>query len=340
MKELEVGESLSALRDYCSLSGLQDFVVLQLIELCIKHQYFLRGRTVVVSASVENDTIITMGLEYNPYNEEPWSPITDLIRPDLSIFTTIVDNYLAGEDRWSVGWAQVLSVQDSFYVLILPNDQTVSLPFSHKGGNYQRLGPGVLKYHPPEEFDPKPGDTLFLAYRPIIKKEFRDGVAPWLSIGADYLGTRVDSIFLRLTAYNVLAPLLESRPELQTSLRSEIYGGAGILVLPVSERGDGIPGPGGENMTKMRILTGLRRTSFVFAPPTEYTIQHRIRFALQQVSGVRGKVSDSPNTDYGIETWTVSVPHKDFPKAMGENACNCVFVQRLTNSSIYLTSSR
>ena len=86
MKEQEVGESLSALRDYCSLSGLQDFVVLQLIELCIKHQYFLRGRTVVVSASVENDTIITMGLEYNPYNEEPWSPITDLIRPDLSIF--------------------------------------------------------------------------------------------------------------------------------------------------------------------------------------------------------------------------------------------------------------
>lgn len=333
-----------AIADYCESYGITEQEAFSIVASVIENIYRNRNQIVQVNIDREGDDITVHAVQYLPFYDfhDQWRKLDTVYHPDATDISLAIDDYLTKHAGWKVDWFDVEEVvSDSFFTLRHHSGFRVVLPFSKTGGAYtgvlpENPGKGFHSYIDTSIYLPAIGDTIFAAYHAITKSSFRGGEEKYYSLGVDYIASRVDSIFLRLSLHKLITLPSSIPQEMSRKIRSEIYNGTGTIIVPTNLPTTGLIGPGGANFRLLRYVTGLRRLSMVYDPPSEYPPHRSIRFAIKQISGVKAKVSAEPLSRYGITYYPVRVSHSDYAKAIGPGGCNAVLAQRLCKQNFFI----
>lgn len=342
----ELFDAQSTVDEYLKISGIQECVLFQILESSIEKTYQRKGMIVSCHIYREGDKFVTNAIKMFPDSDRivNWEKLDFVIQPDSLLIREAVEQYLSGISKWNIDWMEVVEIiPDEFIFLRNKNNQTAVLPFSRLGGSYRGFDPhqkrhGFVSFIRPEDFSPGLSDTLLVAYRPIPKNEFHDGVESYLQSGADFLATRVDSIFLRLAAQKFLRATTPQLQQTINHLQTEIFSGTGIVLVPFGMNFDGLVGPGGEQMRILKFVTGLRKVTMVLLPDPSKPIRYQIGFLLRQLTGVKAKIPKVPSTDRGVTYWPIPVTNQDLGRVLGDRCCNAAFLQRITRETVLIQS--
>jgi len=313
-------DPLEAIDEYADSVGLPQHVVLELIEATIESLYRDLGQQVRAYCKVEDGEFSARVFQI--YTAPDGFQDCQIIENPLPIseerFRAVVDFYLEFHSgHWLTDPARLISISDDgYYILSLtgtddPQDCVV-LPSRKKGAVPLQMG-----------------ETYYLAYKRFREKDVHPGIEPYYQTGISHIGTRSDSLFLRI--------LFQKFYSFSDPVHAEIAMQAGMVVLPQSTDLSTIIGPNGTRIKLLAQLAGLERVSCVIEPPPGRKPQSLIRYACRHIAGVNGvRVSETPIIEDGFRYWRLTVPESKRSRLIGKNGANAILIMSLAGETILI----
>ncbi len=309
-----------AIREYADSSGISENVVLELIESTVESQYYDQGLQVHASCQIEDGKFTIRVVQYitAPDGFQDYRIIEDPPPISEERFRAIVDFYLEYHSGpWHVDLARFISISDDgYYILSLtgsdkPQDCVV-LPRRNVGAA-----------------DLQMGETYYVAYKRFREKDIHAGIEPYFQTGVAHIGTRSDSLFLRL--------LFQKLHSFFQPFQAEIAMQVGMVILPPLTDLGPILGPGGQNIKLLAKIAGLERVICVIQPPADRSSRARIRYAFRHVTGVIPTgISEQPIIEDGLRYWKVTVPESKRGRVIGKNGANVILIMRLSGETVLI----
>lgn len=290
-----------------------------LMEAAIERMHAER-RGELVRANVSFDE---MGPRLSVFELAPYGSLQEdreirfRFQPSPEEFRRIVEDYSKtkiARAGWEIARARCLVAYESYSVVELSENERLN-------GETAVLPRAMLAWADAALW--RRGQTRYVAvFQP--RAEHIDGGQAWQALSPKWIATRRNSIFLRSLIQHFLG----------LTVRSEIVGDWGMVVVPPDGAVGNLIGANGEHVRALAELAGLRGASVVrevSGRPPEKRLEKAIR-ALTPIQ--RGFTLLAPENEYGI--WRIVVPDRFVKALIGVDGYRLTMISRLSNLRLNL----